>query len=173
MYDYIDFFIDQITTEYCTKFISRWIVAFCFPIYAFFCGYIMFDGIYCKLIDFGGIKSTDINFYSKSCTISTRPPEDLDWEHCQSDIEDKIFDEVMKLLYGGYIYDDIFNNWSKCYHNHIFVENKANEVIILNYNTGDTTQEHYFEYTCNLSFEDSKNIESYSVYINDNYYIYY
>ena len=45
-----------------------------------------------------------------------------------------------------------------------------NEVIILNYTTEDTTQEHYFEYTCNLSFDNSKNIESYSVYINDNYY---
>ncbi len=50
---------------------------------------IMFDGIYCKLIDFGGVKSTDISYYSKSCTISTRPPEDLDWEHCQSDVSDK------------------------------------------------------------------------------------
>jgi serine/threonine protein kinase len=42
---------------------------------------IMFDGLYCKLIDFGGIKQSNSNYYSKTCTISTRPPEDIDFEY--------------------------------------------------------------------------------------------
>lgn len=45
---------------------------------------VMFDGVYCKIIDFGGIKSANINYYSKSCTISTRPPEDIEWEYSSS-----------------------------------------------------------------------------------------
>ncbi len=49
---------------------------------------IVFDGVFCKLIDFGGIKSSNINYYSKSCTISTRPPEDLDWEFINLDCDD-------------------------------------------------------------------------------------
>ncbi len=41
---------------------------------------IVFNGHQCKLIDFGGVKSTNMNIYSKTCTISTRPPEDIDYE---------------------------------------------------------------------------------------------
>lgn len=42
---------------------------------------IVFDGYFCKITDFGGIKSSKPNFYEKSCTISFRPPEDLFYEH--------------------------------------------------------------------------------------------
>ena len=44
------------------------------------------------------------------------------------------------------------------------------EVIILQYLNNVTTQEHYFEYTCNLLFDRSVNIEEFSVYINEQYY---
>lgn len=44
------------------------------------------------------------------------------------------------------------------------------ETITLNYPTGDLSQEYFFSYTCNLYFEQSPNVDSYSVYINDNYY---
>ena len=44
------------------------------------------------------------------------------------------------------------------------------EVITLQYLNNVTTQEHYFEYTCNLLFERSVNIEEFSVYINEQYY---
>jgi hypothetical protein len=43
-------------------------------------------------------------------------------------------------------------------------------VITLQYLNNVTTQEHYFEYTCNLLFERSVNIEEFSVYINEQYY---
>lgn len=43
------------------------------------------------------------------------------------------------------------------------------EVITLSYNN-ITIQDYYFEYTCDLLFENSDNITSYSVYINDQYY---
>lgn len=42
--------------------------------------------------------------------------------------------------------------------------------IILDYKNNSTTQEYNFEYTCNLFFEQSTNVESYSVYINNQYY---
>jgi hypothetical protein len=44
------------------------------------------------------------------------------------------------------------------------------ETILFNYPLGVESQEYFFSYTCNLYFEQSENIESYSVYINDNYY---
>jgi len=44
------------------------------------------------------------------------------------------------------------------------------EVITLQYLNNITTQEHYFEYTCNLLFDRSVNIEEFSVYINEQYY---
>ena len=44
------------------------------------------------------------------------------------------------------------------------------EVITLQYLNNVTTQEHYFEYTCNLLFERSVNIEEFSIYINEQYY---
>jgi hypothetical protein len=44
------------------------------------------------------------------------------------------------------------------------------EIITLQYLNNVTTQEHYFEYTCNLLFERSVNIEDFSVYINEQYY---
>jgi len=44
------------------------------------------------------------------------------------------------------------------------------EVITLQYLNNVTTQEHYFEYTCNLLFDLSVNIEEFSVYINEQYY---
>jgi len=44
------------------------------------------------------------------------------------------------------------------------------EVITLQYLNNVTTQEYYFEYTCNLLFERSVNIEEFSVYINEQYY---
>jgi hypothetical protein len=44
------------------------------------------------------------------------------------------------------------------------------EVITLQYLNNVTTQEHYFEYTCNLLFDRSVNIEEFSVYINEQYY---
>jgi len=44
------------------------------------------------------------------------------------------------------------------------------EVIKLQYLNNITTQEHYFEYTCNLLFDLSVNIEEFSVYINEQYY---
>jgi len=42
--------------------------------------------------------------------------------------------------------------------------------ITLEYPNSATTAEYNFDYTCNLFFESSKNIQDYSVYINDNYY---
>ena len=44
------------------------------------------------------------------------------------------------------------------------------EVITLQYLNNITTQERYFEYTCNLLFDQSVNIEEFSVYINEQYY---
>lgn len=44
------------------------------------------------------------------------------------------------------------------------------EVIQLSYSTSINSQEYYFEYTCDLLFENSVNTESYSVYIDDQYY---
>ena len=44
------------------------------------------------------------------------------------------------------------------------------EKINFGFTTGVTSQEYFFSYTCNLYFEQSSNIESYSVYINDSYY---
>jgi deoxyhypusine synthase len=44
------------------------------------------------------------------------------------------------------------------------------ETIQFTYPIGNETQEYFFSYTCNLYFDQSDNIESYSVYINDNYY---
>jgi hypothetical protein len=44
------------------------------------------------------------------------------------------------------------------------------EVIKLQYLNNVTTQERYFEYTCNLLFDRSVNIEEFSVYINEQYY---
>ena len=46
------------------------------------------------------------------------------------------------------------------------------EVIKLQYLNNITTQERYFEYTCNLLFDQSVNIEEFSVYINEQYYGY-
>ena len=43
------------------------------------------------------------------------------------------------------------------------------EVITFSY-VDSTTQEFYFEYECDLLFENSVNLDSYSVYINDQYY---
>lgn len=40
---YADFLIDLITTEYCTKYVSRWIVAFYAPIFSFISGYFLYD----------------------------------------------------------------------------------------------------------------------------------
>jgi hypothetical protein len=42
--------------------------------------------------------------------------------------------------------------------------------ITLEYPNSATTAEYNFDYTCNLFFESSTNIQDYSVYINDNYY---
>jgi hypothetical protein len=42
--------------------------------------------------------------------------------------------------------------------------------ILLEYKNDSTSEEYNFEYTCNLFFEQSTNLESYSVYINDQYY---
>ena len=44
------------------------------------------------------------------------------------------------------------------------------ESIIYEYQNSATTKEYFFEYTCNLYFEESKNVENYSVYIHDQYY---
>jgi hypothetical protein len=44
------------------------------------------------------------------------------------------------------------------------------ETITLSYPLGDVTQEYFFSYICNLFFDQSTNVESYSVFINDNYY---
>lgn len=44
------------------------------------------------------------------------------------------------------------------------------ESIIYEYQNSATTKEYFFEYTCNLYFEESKNVKNYSVYINDQYY---
>ena len=44
------------------------------------------------------------------------------------------------------------------------------EKIYFDYPNSATTKEIHFDYTCNLYFEDSRNIGSYSVYINDQYY---
>ena len=40
---WIDILIDQITTEYCSKFVSRWIIAFCFPIYTYLSSHYLYD----------------------------------------------------------------------------------------------------------------------------------
>jgi hypothetical protein len=45
-----------------------------------------------------------------------------------------------------------------------------NEVISFRYVEGVVSQEHFFEYTCDLLFDNTDNVSSYSVYINDNYY---
>jgi hypothetical protein len=42
--------------------------------------------------------------------------------------------------------------------------------VTLEYPNSATTMEYYFDYVCNLFFENSTNIQDYSVYINDNYY---
>ena len=44
------------------------------------------------------------------------------------------------------------------------------EKIIFDYPNSATTKQLHFDYTCNLYFEDSVNVASYSVYINTNYY---
>lgn len=44
------------------------------------------------------------------------------------------------------------------------------ESIIYEYENSATTKEFFFEYTCNLYFEESKNISDYSIYINEQYY---
>jgi hypothetical protein len=44
------------------------------------------------------------------------------------------------------------------------------ETIMFEYDGGILRQEYFFEYTCNLYFDESVNIESYSVFINDQYY---
>jgi hypothetical protein len=44
------------------------------------------------------------------------------------------------------------------------------EKIVFSYPNSATTYQIHFDYTCNLNFEDSTNIVSYSVYINDDYY---
>ncbi len=42
---------------------------------------LVYDNTSCKIIDFGGIKSTKSNLYQRTCTITTRPPEDLIYEY--------------------------------------------------------------------------------------------
>ena len=44
------------------------------------------------------------------------------------------------------------------------------ESIIFNYENSATTKEYFFEYTCDLNFDSSTNIDQYSVFINDDYY---
>ncbi len=44
------------------------------------------------------------------------------------------------------------------------------ETIRLIYPVDNLSQEYFFEYTCDLNFDISDNLESYSVYINDQYY---
>lgn len=44
------------------------------------------------------------------------------------------------------------------------------ETIKLIYPDDSTSAEYFFEYTCNLYYENTKNISSYSVYINNSYY---
>lgn len=44
------------------------------------------------------------------------------------------------------------------------------EIITFEYPNGEISKEYFFEYTCNLYFDQSNNIESYSVFINDQYY---
>ena len=41
-----DFFIDQITTEYCSIFVSKWIIAFCLPIYTYISGHYLYDMVF-------------------------------------------------------------------------------------------------------------------------------
>ena len=41
-----DFFIDQITTEYCSKFISKWIIAFVLPFYTYISGHLLYDMVF-------------------------------------------------------------------------------------------------------------------------------
>ena len=40
-----DFFIDNIVTEYCSKFISRIVVAYILPLYVYICGYLITDAM--------------------------------------------------------------------------------------------------------------------------------
>lgn len=42
---FADFFIDNIVTEYCSKFISRMMVAYILPLYTYINGYLLFDVI--------------------------------------------------------------------------------------------------------------------------------
>jgi hypothetical protein len=44
------------------------------------------------------------------------------------------------------------------------------ERIVFAYPNSATTQQINFEYTCNLYFEESKNVDVYSIFINDSYY---
>jgi len=44
------------------------------------------------------------------------------------------------------------------------------QIIVLNYPIENVSQEYFFEYTCNLNYQNTVNIISYSVYINDQYY---
>lgn len=44
------------------------------------------------------------------------------------------------------------------------------ETIVFSYDENVLSKEIFFEYTCNLYFDESVNIDSYSVYINDQYY---
>lgn len=44
------------------------------------------------------------------------------------------------------------------------------EIITLEYDGGILTQDYFFEYTCNLYFDESVNVSSYSIFINGQYY---
>lgn len=44
------------------------------------------------------------------------------------------------------------------------------ESIIFEYKDGSVSQEHIFEYTCDLFFTESTNVDQYSVFINNEYY---
>lgn len=44
------------------------------------------------------------------------------------------------------------------------------EIITLEYDGGILTQDYFFEYTCNLYFDESVNVISYSIFINGQYY---
>lgn len=56
------------------------------------------------------------------------------------------------------ILNNIFNSWTKCYNNHVFIENKNNETIVIDYNTPDfSSKTFYIENTTNtLVYINSK-----------------
>ena len=65
---YADFLIDQITTEYCTKFVSRWITALYLPIYVYLVGHNLYEMVF--FFKRGGTSITDFEQLIKKSQVN-------------------------------------------------------------------------------------------------------